>query len=295
MSSLPCQPAILAPGAIAARYLSFRLLPDVNPRETLVNLASAINGIDTVVGIGSSTLARLGSRIEGLHEVPAFDGALEPIPSTPRALWLWLRGEDRGELLHRGIRLTAQLQAAFALESVLDGFRFAGGRDLSDYEDGTENPKGDAAAEAALLESDTPGLAGSSFVAVQRWQHELERFQRFAPAEQDAIIGRRRSDNEELSDAPASAHVKRTAQESFDPAAFMLRRSLPWIDGHAHGLEFVAFGRSFYAFEAQLRRMIGLEDGIVDGLFRFSRPTATSYYWCPPVTNGHLDLRALGV
>ena len=41
--------------------------------------------------------------------------------------------------------------------------------------------------------------------------------------------------------------------------------------------------------------MIGLEDGIVDGLFRFSRPLATSYYWCPPLRASALDLRALGI
>jgi putative iron-dependent peroxidase len=46
--------------------------------------------------------------------------------------------------------------------------------------------------------------------------------------EQDHAVGRRRSDNEELDDAPESAHVKRTAQESFEPEAFVVRRSMPW-------------------------------------------------------------------
>ena len=68
---------------------------------------------------------------------------------------------------------------------------------------------------------------------------------------------------------------------------------MPWIDGQSSGLAFVALGRSFYAFEAQMRRMLGLEDGITDGLFRFSRVLSTSYYWCPPLRDGRLDLRAL--
>jgi putative iron-dependent peroxidase len=41
--------------------------------------------------------------------------------------------------------------------------------------------------------------------------------------------------------------------------------------------------------------MAGLEDGIVDGLFMFSRPVSGGYYWCPPVENGRLDLALLGV
>jgi putative iron-dependent peroxidase len=44
----------------------------------------------------------------------------------------------------------------------------------------------------------------------------------------------------EIADAPPSAHVKRTAQESFDPEAFVLRRSMPWTDGMRSGLNFVA-------------------------------------------------------
>jgi porphyrinogen peroxidase len=293
MTSLLCQPAILAPVPRIARYVAYRLAPDGDARAALADLAGVADGLDTLVGIGSITLRRLGVHIDGMHEEPSFDGALEPITSQPRALWLWLRGDDRGELFHRGAKLSALLAPAFEIDLVTDAFCYAGGRDLTGYEDGTENPKTDAAAQAALLSAAEPGLDGSSFVAVQHWQHDLQRFARLPAHEQDAIVGRRREDNEELADAPASAHVKRTAQESFEPTAFMLRRSMPWIDGQASGLAFVAFGRSFYAFEAQLRRMLGLEDGITDGLFRFSRVLSTSYYWCPPLRNGRLDLRAL--
>jgi putative iron-dependent peroxidase len=116
------------------------------------------------------------------------------------------------------------------------------------------------------------------------------------PAGQDAMIGRRREDNAEIDDAPPSAHVKRTAQESFDPQAFVLRRSMPWAEGARAGLVFVAFGRSFDAFEAQMRRMVGAEDGITDALFRFTRPLTGAYFWCPPLAgDGRLDLRALGL
>ena len=77
------------------------------------------------------------------------------------------------------------------------------------------------------------------------------------------------SDNEELEDAPESAHVKRTAQEDFEPEAFVVRRSMPWADANSEGLEFVAFGASLDAYEAQLTRMSGLEDGTVDCAFPF--------------------------
>ncbi|MDH4097464.1 MAG: Dyp-type peroxidase [Nitrospira sp.] len=95
--------------------------------------------------------------------------------------------------------------------------------------------------------------------------------------------------------APASAHVKRSAQESFDLPAFMVRRSMPWATAQEQGLEFIAYVESLDRFERVLRRMAGLDDGIVDGLFTFSRPLTGGYYWCPPVTRGRLNLSYLGL
>jgi putative iron-dependent peroxidase len=246
-----------------------------------------------VVGIGASLAAALGARVPGLRTFPALDGARETIPSTPADLWVWLRGDDRGTLYHDARRVLSALGSAFEPAESVDAFCHGRGLDLTGYEDGTENPQGEDAVSAGV--SAAPGWEGSSFVAVQRWVHRFDRFDAMAPDEQDAAIGRRRSDNEEIEDAPESAHVKRTAQESFEPAAFVLRRSMPWADGMQAGLVFVAFGASFDAFEAQLRRMAGLEDGIEDALFRFTRPVSGAYFWCPGVRGGRLDLSALGL
>ena len=70
---------------------------------------------------------------------------------------------------------------------------------------------------------------------------------------------------------------------------------MPWADGNEGGLVFTAFGRSFYAFEAQLRRMSGAEDGIIDALYGFTEPETGAYFWCPPLHDGHIDLRAVGL
>jgi len=122
---------------------------------------------------------------------------------------------------------------------------------------------------------------------------DLARFESFPESHRDHVIGRAAADNEELDDAPASAHVKRTAQESFDPPAFMIRRSMPWAGADTEGLEFVAFVASLDRFERMMRRMLGLEDGMVDGLFEFSRPVTGGYYWCPPAERERLDLSVL--
>jgi putative iron-dependent peroxidase len=132
-------------------------------------------------------------------------------------------------------------------------------------------------------------------LTLEKSVHDLDFFESLPPETQDNVFGRRRVDNVELEDAPLTAHVKRTAQEDFEPEAFVLRRSMPWADSWQEGFFFVAFGHSLYAYEAQLKRMAGLDDGIVDALFTYSRPVTGAYFWCPPVKDGKLDLRALGI
>jgi putative iron-dependent peroxidase len=289
------QSGILAPLPPLGRYLGFTALPQADPRRALRALAARADGERVVVGLGESLVRALGKTVPGLR---SFAGAVGPgleLPATPAALWCWLRGDDRGDLLHLTRSLQAGVADAFALEQVVEAFRHGSGRDLSGYEDGTENPTGEAALRAAFVGGQGAGLDGGSFVAVQQWLHDFGRLEAMSPQQRDDVIGRRLGDNQELEHAPESAHVKRTAQESFTPEAFMLRRSMPWAEGPRAGLVFVAFGHSFDAFEVQLRRMTGGEDGICDALFRFTRPVGGAYFWCPPVRQGRLDLRALGL
>ena len=288
------QPGILAPVPSHARYLTFALEAGSDPREALDELRSIADGDEIVVGLGQGLILSVGATLDGLHPFPAHVGAGFEIPSTPAALWCWLRGEERGELVHRSRRVQRALSSSFRPTQVLDAFRHGTGDDLTGYEDGTENPEGEKAVEAAIVGGRGDALDGSSFVAVQQWVHDLERFDAMPAEEQDHTIGRRRSDNEEIEEAPPSAHVKRTAQEEFDPEAFVLRRSMPWADDSWEGLVFVSFGKSVDAFEALLNRMVGIDDGVTDALFRFTRPVTGCYFWCPPLKDGRLNLDALG-
>ncbi len=59
--------------------------------------------------------------------------------------------------------------------------------------------------------------------------------------------------------------------------------------------------------EPQMRRMAGqevpqvvfehalLDDGSVDSMFRISQPVTSAFIWCPPMRDGRLDLRRLGL
>ncbi|WP_211465409.1 Dyp-type peroxidase [Collimonas silvisoli] len=286
------QPGILAALAPLGRSLTFRLHGQ-NPQAALTRLRDNFAADWGVVGLGAPLVHALDQHVAGLRPFPPLEGLGCAAPSSQQAMWILLRGSDRSSLFERTAQLVELLGDALVLEDALDTFRYRDNRDLTGYEDGTENPT-DAAAIAAALVAEGVGRQGSSFVAVQRWIHDLPRFRGFPVEQRDASIGRRISDNEEIEDAPESAHAKRAAQESFTPEAYMVRHSMPWDNGKQQGTEFIAYGESSDRFENVLRRMLGLEDGVVDALFSFSHPVTGGYYWCPPLQNGRLDLRSIG-
>jgi len=289
------QGAIIETPPTAARYLSYTIKPDADPRSTIASLQAFIDPDQIVVGFGQSLINILNENVPGLTDFPVISGDGFDVPSTPAALWCWLCADDHGELITRTHKLEKILAPAFKRIELTEAFRYKEGRDLSGYIDGTENPEGETAFDVAFVKGAGKDMDGSSFVAVQKWAHNLTHLKSMPQAEQDNIIGRRLSDNEEIEDAPLSAHVKRTAQESFSPEAFLLRRSMPWSERQREGLMFVAFGCSTDAFATQLHRMCGKDDGISDAIFRFTRPVSGAYYWCPPVENGKLNLMQIGI
>lgn len=293
MTASLCQPHIRRAPANFGRALTYRTEQAADTARALVRLRDGFDLDWGVVGIGEPCARVLGRELSGLRGFPGACGAGCSAPSTQESLWVMLDGDDRSTLFDRSRALDGLLAPAFEPTDALDTFLYRGGRDLTGYEDGTENPKGDAAEQAALISA--PSLAGGSFVAVQRWVHDLARFAAFSPERRDATIGRNLQTNEELADAPVTAHVKRAAQERYDPPAFMLRRSMPWTSQSAQGLEFVAYGADLDRFERVLRRMLGAEDGQVDALLDFSRPITGGYYFCPPRRGARLDLRCLGL
>ncbi|MCB1646638.1 MAG: Dyp-type peroxidase, partial [Pseudomonadales bacterium] len=241
------QQGILAPVPAVSRYLFLSLPVDAEWEPLRDTLESIVDGNSIVAGFGKSLVDLAAGRIRALREAPVYAHGGIAIAAQPWALLLWLRGDDQGDLVNLTLQIQSALDGLAEIGEIIDGFRYRDSRDLSGYIDGTENPDGEDALAAAFDE------AGNSFLAVQRWEHDLTWFHALDEAQQDEVFGRHKATNEEF-DAPDSAHVKRAAQEDFSPEAFMLRRSMPWADPSGEGLVFVSFGNSFYAFDAVMRR-----------------------------------------
>ena len=78
-----------------ARYQYFRLKPHANPRNALIALSEMAVENDIVVGLGQSLLMMLDAEVSTMRNMPEFAGKGIEVPTTPHALWCWVRGTDR--------------------------------------------------------------------------------------------------------------------------------------------------------------------------------------------------------
>lgn len=300
------QAAILIAHPPIAHHLAFDIThpggkadPD-NARAALAGLAAIADGEKIAIGIGLSLVQLLGKQVEGLRSYPQITSDGVDTPSTPRALWCWIRGADQGEIFFLARKIRQLLAPAFNCTESQNLFLYTPQqRDLSGFVDGTQNPKGDDAVQAAIASGMGDGLDGGSYVAVQKWQHDFAALDAIAAKGKiamDDVMGRDLKTDVEMEDKPKASHVARTDQDSFGRPAHILRRNMCWADDDFDGgTLFIGFGCSFEAFELQWHRMMGLDDGITDALFCFTRPLTGAYYWCPPMQSGKPDLRILGV
>ena len=102
-----------------------------------------------------------------------------------------------------------RLVDAVAVVDEVHGFKYFDDRDLLGFVDGTENPTGAAAAAAVTVGAEDPDFSGSSYVIVQKYVHDLTKWNALSVEEQERAIGRRKLSNVELPDdiKPSNSHV----------------------------------------------------------------------------------------
>ncbi|MCL9776077.1 Dyp-type peroxidase [Vibrio methylphosphonaticus] len=177
-------------------------------------------------------------------------------------------------------KLMLDISSDVTIVDETQGFRFMDSRDMTDFVDGTENPKGEKRAEVALISQGE--LAGGSYVMVQRFEHNLPAWSRLNVAAQEKVVGRTKPDSIELDDVPAASHVGRVDLKEEGVGLKIVRHSLPYgsVSG-AHGLLFIAYCNTVHNFDAMLESMYGVTDGKTDQLLRFTKAVTGAYFFAP--------------
>jgi len=129
----------------------------------------------------------------------------------------------------------------------ISGWTYQSNRDLTGFQDGTENPTLVDAPEIVLIPESEPGAGGSIllfqhehgtiFVGfAKQWRHDGAAWRALPRETQERIIGRTKAESIELDEShmPADSHVTRTTLDESGKELKIFRRNTPYgCVGHA--------------------------------------------------------------
>jgi putative iron-dependent peroxidase len=209
-------------------------------------------------------------------------------PNSPGDLFIQIKA-DRMDICHViGTEIVQLLKVHVDLYEEVRGFRYLDGRDLTGFVNGTENPRGMHKLDVAIVGDNDPGFAGGSYIHVQRYRHNMIKWQLLPVPTQEDVIGRTKTDNVEYgSDKQAAfAHTKHTSlKDGKGEKIEMLRQSMPYGDMSVQGLYFVSCARSPEPFTKMLKSMIfGDDEGIYDKLLDYTSAETGGAFFAPSIT-----------
>ncbi len=186
-------------------------------------------------------------------------------------------------------QIMVRLDDAVSVVDEVHGFRYFDDRDLLGFVDGTENPRGEAVIDAALIGEEDAAFAGGSYVIVQKYLHELNRWNALSTETQERIIGRTKLSDIELDDSikPASAHNALTTITENGKEIQIVRDNMPFgrVGTGEFGTYFIGYCRTPRVTEQMIENMfVGRPPGNYDRLLDFSRAVTGILFFVPSAT-----------
>src|SRR6516164_1162241 len=117
-------------------------------------------GLSCVIGIGSDAWDRLFGkpRPAELHPFREVRAGPRHAVSTPGDLMFHIRAKRMDLCFEMAAQIMARLAGAVTAIDEVHGFRYFDDRDLLGFVDGTENPRGEALIDAALIGEEDPAF-----------------------------------------------------------------------------------------------------------------------------------------
>jgi len=245
-------------------------------------------GLTCIAGFGSEAWDKLfGSpRPAELHPFQEIRSASRHAVSTPGDILFHIRAKSMDLCFELAMQIMTSIGDAVTVADEVHGFRYFDDRDVLGFVDGTENPRGDAASNAAIVGAEDPAFTGGSYVIVQKYLHDMAAWNALPTETQENIIGRRKLSDVELSDAekPSYAHNALTNIEQNGRQLQILRDNMPFgRPGHGEfGTYFIGYCRTPRVTEMMLNNMfVGNPPGNYDRLLDVSHPVTGTLFFVP--------------
>ena len=298
---VPIEPqSIIAPLSRAAIFLVLsidsapeailrvrRVIADIGGLVRAVGFRDLQGRLSCNVAIGSAAWDRFGQsrRPAQLRPFAEIRGPVHTAVATPGDLLFHIRA-DRADMCFELGRLILQAMGdATTVADEVQGFRYFDSRDLLGFVDGTENPTGVDLTQSALIQSEDPPFEGGSYVVVQKYLHNLDRWRSLETVKQESIIGRTKADNVELEDKGQESHKTLTTIVDAEGTEHdILRDNMPFgsLGREEFGTYFIGYTRNLWVIEKMLANMFeGVSAARYDRILDFSTPMTGTTFFAP--------------
>jgi porphyrinogen peroxidase len=247
--------------------------------------------LSCLMGVGSDAWDGLFGqpRPAELHPFREIKAGPRHAVATPGDLLFHIRARRMDLCFELATQIMARLGGALSPVDEVHGFRYFDDRDLIGFVDGTENPTGQAAIDAAFVGAEDAVFAGGSYVIVQKYLHDLTGWNALSTEAQERIIGRTKLSDIELDDAvkPAYAHNALATVVVDGREIKIIRDNMPFgrAADNEFGTYFIGYARSPRTIEQMLENMfVGQPPGNYDRLLDFSVAKTGSLFFVPSAT-----------
>jgi porphyrinogen peroxidase len=293
--------AVLSPLTVAAIFLVAVVNPGSGSADAVRGLCGDLAGLiravgfrelegylSCVMGFGGQAWDRVAGppAPAGLHPFREIIAGPRHAPATPGDLLFHIRASRMDLCFELATQIMARAGDAVTVVDEVHGFRYFDDRDVIGFVDGTENPTGRAAFEAAIIGDEDPAFAGGSYVIVQKYLHDMDAWNALSAEEQEKIIGRTKLADIELDDAtkPTSAHNALTTITENGQEVKILRDNMPFgnVGSGEYGTYFIGYARTPARTELMLQNMfVGRPQGNYDRLLDVSSAVTGNLFFVP--------------
>ncbi|MEP6697960.1 MAG: Dyp-type peroxidase [Pseudonocardiales bacterium] len=289
------QSGIFAVGTSSHCFLEFASRPDTTAAELVQALAdleephTTVGGVNLVLGVRPTIWSQVAPDQMPAH-ASDFDEPIRGVggctmPATQQDAWVWVSGAAPDLVFDVCVDIVAALAPVAKVATEVTGWSYRHSRDLTGFQDGTENPSLAQAPAIALIPDGQAGQ-GSSVVLVQEWIHDAEAWNALSIPAQEQVMGRTKADSIELDQdiQAGNSHVSRTViEDDAGQELAIFRRNVPYGTLTDHGTMFVGFSFDPPRLQRMLERMAGAEDGTRDALTHYTTPLTGAYYIVPAI------------
>jgi putative iron-dependent peroxidase len=247
--------------------------------------------LSCIMGVGSSAWDRLFGAPKPMHLHPFREiRGVHHAVSTPGDILFHIRASRMDMCFELATQIMSRLGDAVSIADEVHGFKYFDDRDLLGFVDGTENPEGDAAAAATLIGDEDAAFAGGSYVIVQKYLHDLSKWNAVPVETQEKMIGRHKLSDIEQADAekaPYAHNVLTSIVDENGEEQEILRDNMPFgdIKRGEFGTYFIGYAKSPATTEKMLENMfVGQPPGNYDRLLDFSRAVTGTLFFVPSAT-----------